>query len=388
MACLKLSYFPQIWKQAQVIAIHKPGKDSSLTSSYRPISLLSSLSKILERVILKRINDHLSDNNILPTEQYGFRQKRSTTHQLNRIVNYIKRKYTINKSSTGMILLDIERAFDRVWHNGLLFKMINYNFPLYLTKIISSFLENRSFYVKLCNSSSQSKSMPFGLPQGAVLSPTLYNVFTADIPKSENCEIALFADDTSFFISSPYANVIRRNLITYSNSLEKYFKKWKVSLNMDKTQAIFFTKRRKLELPGRTIKIFNKNISWQNSAKYLGLILDKKLTFKNHIEAVIEKANKSSRILYPLLNRKSKLNLKNKLLLYKVALRPIITYACPIFGDAAKTHQKKMQTFQNKIIKIILNVPWYTGTNYIHQQANIMLVKEYMEKLNSKFNSQ
>ena len=145
--CMRNSYFPNQWKYAKVIAIHKPGKDPTTPSIYRPISLLSSISKILERVVLYQINDHLDGNNILPKQQFGSRPKFSTVHQLHRIVKQVKTKLKV-KESTGMLLMDVEKAFDRVWHNGLIYKMIKYNFPPRIIKFIYSFLNNRKFHVK------------------------------------------------------------------------------------------------------------------------------------------------------------------------------------------------------------------------------------------------
>lgn len=169
MACLRLSYFPGSWKLAKVIAVPKPGKNPSDPTSYRPISLLSSLSKLYERVLLKRINLHAHVSKIFPPEQFGFRSKHSTTQQLLRIKGEIERKYSRCKTSTGMILIDVEKAFDRVWHAGLIYKMIKFKFPLYIIKVINSFLKNRRYFVEIQKQKSNVKSMRFGVPQGAVL---------------------------------------------------------------------------------------------------------------------------------------------------------------------------------------------------------------------------
>lgn len=385
MACLKLSYFPAKWKKAKVIAIPKSGKNSSDPGNYRPISLLSSLSKLFERIILNRINNHLSDHQILLEEQYGFRSKHSTTHQLKRITQHIKDQYISFKSSTGMILLDVEKAFDRVWHKGLIYKMIEFNFPQYIIKIVYSFLADREFEVYVNGQHSTSRPMPFGCPQGACLSPILYNIFTSDFPKSSECSLALFADDTSYFTSSPFAAVIISKLLRYSNQISAYFNKWKICINSEKTQAIFFTKRRTRELPASTINIFNSHVNFQNNVKYLGLILDKRLSFNNHIDHVIEKTNKKIKVLYSLINRNSKLNINNKLLLYKIVLRPTLTYACPIFNEIAKSHLKKLQIIQSKILKTMLNVPWFTSTEYIHNITEIPLILNHINTLSNNF---
>jgi hypothetical protein len=139
--------------------------------------------------------------------------------------------------------------------------------------------------------------------------------------------------------------------------LGKFFAKWKIKINGDKTQAVYFTKRRKKELPTGPINVFGAQVEWAKEAKYLGAILDKTMTLKQHIEYVTGKVNLMTRILYPLLNKKSQLNKHNKLLLYKQVLRPMMTYACPILENIAKTHLTKLQVTQNKILKMALNLP-------------------------------
>lgn len=383
-ACLKLSYFPESWKKAKVTPIHKVGKDSSLPSSYRPISLLCGISKILERVILNRINRFIEENEVIPPEQFGFRKKRSTTHQLSNLISHVKEKLKA-KMSTGVIMLDVEKAFDRVWHEGLLYKMIKLKFPPHLIKMISSFLKNRSFYVEIFGEKSKIYNLIFGVPQGAVLSPTLYNIFTYDIPKCINTKIALFADDTAFFASSEKVNPIIRALKEHASLISSYMSKWKINLNKAKTQALFITNRRTKELPKAKIKIFDINIKWHSESKYLGMVLEKRMTFKRHIDYVIERANIAVKTLYPLINRKSKLHLKNKLLIYKLAIRPIMTYGCPAFLEIANSHIKKLQIIQNKALRMILNRSRYDKTSTIHEEAEVQPVADFIEKLTTKF---
>jgi hypothetical protein len=156
-------------------------------------------------------------------------------------------------------------------------------------------------------------------------------------------------------------------------------------MNSTKTQATFITRRRKLELPGAKISLMGSEISWQSESKYLGVILDKAITLKPHIDYVIERANVAIRVLYPLINRKSKLDLKNKLLIYKLAIRPILTYACPAMRGTAKSHIKKLQVVQNKTLKMILDVSRYERTTAIHELTEVPMIEEYIGKLTDKF---
>jgi Reverse transcriptase (RNA-dependent DNA polymerase) len=208
-SCVKLSYFPKSWKHANVIPVPKPGKDPSNPSSYRPISLLSSISKIFESVVLKRLLNFITSNNVLPNHQFGFRTAHSAAHQLKRVVknvkdarNSIARGTSRVTLSTGMLLLDNEKAFDSVWQKALLHKLLQRGCDIFLARLIFSFIKGLSFQVSVGSAKSSSHNIPFGVPQGAILSPTLYNIFTSDVPSSDFCGTATFADDSHFCLRS------------------------------------------------------------------------------------------------------------------------------------------------------------------------------------------
>lgn len=385
--CLRLCYFPTSWKSAKVIGIHKPGKPPSSPLSYRPISLLSSLSKVLERIILTRLKLHLELNNIIPSHQHGFRERHSTTTQLRRLVNHIKSGLS-SRLSTGLVLCDIEKAFDKVWHDGLMYKLIAIDTPQYIVRIIKSFLQDRKFTVYVQNKPSMTHEISYGVPQGAVMSPILYNIYTHDIPTHNTCSIAQFADDTAFFISSKFAKTIMKSLEDYARKLHRYFRLWKISINPTKSQAIFYTRRRTRQLPQRNLNIFESEVPWEeNSIKYLGVILDKKLTFKEHTFHILKKSDIAIKALYSLLSRKSRLARDCKLLLYKVAIRPIMTYAAPVFNSMATIHKKRLQIAQNKVLKMILDVPYRTSTDFVHQTTGMAKLSEFMRRLTEDFDN-
>jgi len=390
-ACFRLCYFPDCWKLANVIAIKKPGKNPTDPASYRPISLLSSLSKVLERVILSRLREFVEENNILPPEQHGFVRGRSTLHQLKRLTDHVKAGFALRGNrirSTGMILMDVERAFDRVWHAGLLKKMIDFNCPRYLVSLTHSFLVNREFIVSVEGQRSTSKAIPFGLPQGAVISPTLYNIYIADAPQTIlNCERGFFADDTGLWASAVKYAEINKSLRENFKRYMAYFQKWKISLNVSKTKAIFFTRRRTLERPRIPHLIISRScrVRWESEVKYLGLKLDQKLLFKGHIQYATERVNKAIGMLYPLISRNSALSVDNKLLLYKAVIRPSWSYGCPIYGSAAATNLKRLQIAQNKVLKMCQNLHWRTNTDNVHELAGVEKVNEHILKLTESF---
>ena len=174
-------HFPAIWKRGKVIPILKPRKPSSDPASYRPISLRSTLGKLFERIVADRLKSFTDHQKLLPQEQFGFRKRHSTVSQLARITDYVTHGYNLHKR-TGMVLLDLEKAYNTIWIQGLLYKLITLNLPTYLLFIIKAFLEDRSFTVHLNKASSTHKFPSAGLPQGAVLSTTLFTLFISDIP--------------------------------------------------------------------------------------------------------------------------------------------------------------------------------------------------------------
>ena len=202
-------YFPAVWKTAIVIPVHKPGKPKNEITSYRPVSLLPTLSKIFEKVILTRLQQHTVTDEIIPPFQFGFREGHSTSHQVRRVVNYIKEGFRVKKS-TGMIMLDLTSAFDSVWHDGLIFKLAALNYPRYLISIVNSYITERTFQVKVGSTLSKVEHVPAGVPQGSVVSPELFNIYMADLPIPSECLVAQYADDIALLYSHNVLPVLTR----------------------------------------------------------------------------------------------------------------------------------------------------------------------------------
>ncbi|GFW36435.1 probable RNA-directed DNA polymerase from transposon X-element [Trichonephila clavipes] len=172
---LKFNHFPNNWKEAIIFPINKPDKDPHLASSYRPISLLSTIGKLTESIILHRLKNFINENNILNPNQYGFTNKLSTLHPLLRLTENISEGFQ-KKKSTGAVFLDIQKAFDRVWINGLTFKLITFKIPHPLIHLIHSYLTNRSFRIRINETLSNEHSVSAGCPQGSLLGPMLFNL--------------------------------------------------------------------------------------------------------------------------------------------------------------------------------------------------------------------
>ncbi|GBO37692.1 putative RNA-directed DNA polymerase from transposon BS, partial [Araneus ventricosus] len=336
----KFNYFPKAWKTAVVVPILKPGKDPTQPENYRPISLLSTLSKLTENFILDKLNEHLAENKILCPEQFGFRKSLTTTHQLLRVVEYITSGFEKGEC-TGAVFLDVQKAFDRVWIQGLIHKLIGYKTPPHLLQLLKSYLEERKFAVKIGNSISEAKIMRAGIPQGGKISPVLYSLYVNDIPKTHKTLLGMYADDTAILAKNKNHKYTAAALNQHLAKLDDWFLKWKIALNVNKTEAVYFAKGRRKYKP--IVKIKNQTITWSQQAKYLGVILDEKLTWKNHITTIKTKFRAASRKLFPLIARDSEMNRKYKLLVYTAILRPIITYGFPIWGAAANSNIRMLE---------------------------------------------
>lgn len=377
-----LSYFPTMWKLANLVPIKKPGKPSDITTSYRPISLLNTLSKVAEKIYLRRINDHLNSNNLLINEQFGFRAGHSTATQLARLADTITKGFNLNKH-TGMVLLDIEKAFDTVWHKGLILKLIKMNFPPYLIHLINSYIQDRSFQVIINNIKSTKRKIEAGVPQGSILGPTLFCIFINDFPRVNNVLYSLYADDTAITTQSWRTDTIIKRLKNAAQKIIKYMERWKIKINESKSEAILFTKRRPLLT--KNVNIHGTDISWAQKVKYLGLHMDKRLNFTEHCKQVSQKATASMTTLFPLLNRRSSLSVTNKILLYKSIIRPTLLYASPVWSSTSNANYQKMQVIQNKCLRIAGNYPRCTKISQLHNEMNTELIKVIVHRLTETF---
>lgn len=382
--CNKQCYFPTPWKIAKTIAIPKPGKDPKDPQSYRPIALLSCFSKVYEKTILNKLRINLAEIDPLPKFQFGFRPGHSTSHALKILIKAIRRALRCGKT-VGVIYFDVQKAFDLVWHNGLLYKLIKMGCDRWMIKIIASFLARRQFEVHVGDKHSNRHTTEYGVPQGSVLSPNLYNLFTSDIPDLGDIDISLYADDTAMSGTSRYIKGLCKRLRKAATKLIRYYTKWKIKINPQKTVVCFHSRRKTKQVPPRTLLIGGSNVSVTQNPKYLGVHLDNTLTMKRHIDEAVMKTNNSGRRIYPYLRRFSFATKKLKLKLYKTYVRPVLTYAAPILAGAAQSNLKKLQICQNKYLRIIMNRPRYTRIAELHELLRIETIPEFLNRLTTKF---
>lgn len=381
-AITKLGYFPERWKKSIIIMIPKPGKDHTVPSSYRPISLLSCLSKLFEKCLLTKIVPYLRIHNIIPAHQFGFREKHGTVEQVNRITSEIRTAFEHREYCTA-IFLDVSQAFDRVWLDGLMHK-IRTTLPNNTHKLLKSYLYNRLFAVRCNNAMSDDHVIGAGVPQGSVLGPTLYVLYTADIPTSRRLTTSTFADDTAILSRSRCPMQATTQLATHLLSVGKWLSDWRIKVNEQKCKHVTFTLNRQ-DCPSLTLN--NTVLPKANEVTYLGVHLDRRLTWRKHIEAKKTHLKLKANSLHWLINARSSLSLDYKVLLYNSVLKPIWTYGSQLWGNASNSNIDIIQRAQSKILRTITGAPWYVRNENIQRDLNIPSVRDEIAKIMEKYNS-
>ncbi|KAK9870216.1 hypothetical protein WA026_006301 [Henosepilachna vigintioctopunctata] len=236
----------------------------------------------------------------------------------------IKDKLNIS-TPTGAKFLDVKKAFDKVWHHGLIYKLKREQFPRKLVNIIQIYLHGRTFRVRIGDKLSKGKEVNAGVPQGSVVGPLLYNIYTADIPTPDKCKLAQFADNTELYISRRMKSAVQKGLQEDLQRIRKYFETWKIKVNPNNTVGVYFDHRNRERKPPEVI--YNGHpIAWEKKTKYLGVIMDGNLKFRTQILENIKKARQMQAYLNPLLNEESRMSIENKMKIIKTIIIPGLTY--------------------------------------------------------------
>ena len=352
-SCLRLSYFPTPWKKAVVIVLPKANKSNYLDpSAYRPISLLPILGKVLEKIILNRLQSLAENQNWLNANQHGFRKGKSTVTALEELTSVIRGGFR-KKCFTSCVLLDIKGAFDNAWHPTIIRRLSENNCPNYLIKWINSFLQNRSATLNL-NDHVYETPVGKGCPQGSVLSPFLWNIVVDEalrLPLPDGVKIQAFADDIILTKHGMNATAIQHSLQLACNQMVNWCANNHLSLSAHKTELITFTRKHKT-LSNLKISINNVDIAPKRSVKYLGVTLDEKLTWRTHIDLKfidckrkILELRRFSRLTWGA-NRSCLARLLNGI------VDPMFLYAVPVWIEATKFGwcQTKMRSIQRMIL--------------------------------------
>jgi hypothetical protein len=295
----------------------------------------------LEKLILKHIYPIITENKIIPNSQFRFREKHSTIHQIHRLADTIACSQE-KKQYISAVFLDVSQAFDKVWHPGLLYKLKKFLLPSYYL-LLKSYLNERSFAVSSGTEISNISPILAGVPKVEVLFPTLYNLHIADQPIYPDTSVAEYADDKVIYSTHSDPSTVSTLLQNHLDLLSPWYFQWYTKINESKSVNTTFTLKIQQPPP---ITLNNEIIPNSDTVKYLRLYLDKKLNWAKHIHMTKLKLNQRLSILRSTLSKTSNLNLKSKINLYKLLIKPIWTYGIQLWGAAKNTNINKIQVVQ------------------------------------------
>lgn len=363
-AALSAGYFPQFFKHALIKMLLKQGKQSIHSVNYRPISLLESTGKAFEKILNDKLKNFLHTNNLNNHYQHSYKKNRGTISAL--AITYEKIASTQQEHhQCNVIGRDVSKAFDKVWHEGLKFKICRLQMPRTMTSILCNFLDNRTATVQTNNHKSAPFELKAGVPQGSVLAPTLFNLFTGDVGELVHSNYTAYADDITQIIHyhGPSKEMLKRKTQRAIEELNSFERKWKIKTNNTKFQMVHISKYNPLP-----ITVDNQNIRYTRSAKILGLTL-KGTGITAHIK---DQRNKAYTTLKKL-RRFKKLNPKLKLHLFKALILPIIDYPTIPMNTLKPSNWKKQQAVQNKALRWINGdvPPYETTIKELHTKYNL-----------------
>ena len=355
--CIDKHVFPTAWKVARVCPVPKIDHPKDV-SEYRPISVLCILSKVFERVILTQLCNHIESHASYNHTQSGFRKGHSTNTLLLKLRDDIKRAMNTSEVTIA-VLLDFSKAFDTIDHLTLLRKLHNMNFSVHSLKLIHSYLSERKQYVQVDDKSSSTQLNIFGVPQGSILGPVLFNLYIVDLIDNIDCNSLQYADDSTL-----YQHCKPNNLNTCTEKIENDLQTvsdWALTnslvFNNDKTKYMVFSsqqlsKRHSLTKEDKCKLIHNdKQIGRVKSTKILGVHFDENLTWITHVNSII----KSSYATLRCLRRFKRFTpYKVRKTLAETLILSSLRYCTPVFSQLPKYLIQRLQRTQNTVAGYVL----------------------------------
>jgi exonuclease III len=380
-AALNTGIFPNRLKYAIIKPIFKKGNKQDV-SNYRPISLLTTFSKVFEKIIYNRLYNHFEINGILSQEQFGFRKQHTIEQAAFSLINSTLTALN-NKQIAGGIFCDLQKAFDCVNHRILLEKLRFYGIHGKFFALIESYLTNRYQKVTLNSntnmmSSSNWVKLRCGVPQGSIIGPLLFLIYINDLPSivGKNNNIVLYADDTSLTITDTNRDDFFYQINKMLKELDNWFDANLLKLNFHKTHYMEFKTRKQLNYNVQVLHNSNCIIN-ASVTKFLGLLIDETLTWNQHVQQLIKKMTTAS---YALRSVKHSLPIETLKIIYYASVHSIMSYGIIFWGTA--TGANKVFLTQKKILKIIYNIRPRDSSREIFKQNQIFtLYSQYIYSL-------
>lgn len=368
--CVEYGIFPRSLKIGRVVPIHKKG-DKLKVCNYRPITVLSCLSTLFEKLLHKRLHNFISP--ILCSKQFGFRTNHNTSHaMLNLLINYHS---TILSNEIGCsIYLDLQMAFDTVNHTILLKKLYGYGVRGKPHDLFTSYLLDRKQYVSHPEKDSSMETIVCGVPQGLVLGPLLFTIYLNDLVNSTNFSVTLFADDTCLYASSSSYSQLCHLVSTEMQQVNLWMEVNKLTINPSKTQMLLINTKAYsyIDLPPFLI-LNNTPITPITEAKYLGLVIDDKLSWKPLVKQLCSKLSRSVGILSKIRHFLPKSVLRS---VYFSIIQCHLQYGIIFWGLTFKTEIRKVVVLQNKAIRMILGAKLDENLSPYYKALKILKVED------------
>lgn len=368
-SCILDCVFPDNWKISRVIPLPKK-QDASSYNDLRPISILPVLSKVLEKIMNAQIRKYLDHYGSLPQNQSGFRPGFSCVTTLLNITDDIIKAIDMDKT-TALILIDYSKAFDTIDHELLISILHFVGFSEDATKLIRSYIQNRVQFVETNNGQSSKETVTCGVPQGSILGPLLFNLYTCNLSSCLHyCKAQLYADDTQIYLSFfPNDNVQAKNIINEDlKRLVAFSEKHKLNINALKSSVMLFGKYKDQIEPDFHITVGDKVLQCSKSAKNLGLIFDTELRFKPHVNKCIQKAYATLKMLFPnrhLLSQGLKIKLTDTLVLSH------FNYCDTVYGPCLdKLDIIRIEKVQKSCLRFIYGIRKYEHITHKLKDAN------------------
>ncbi len=381
----KSGYFPSLWRDACIIPIPKPGKDSTVPNNYRPISLTSCMCKTLERMVTTRLMWYLEKHQLLTDIQSGFRKQRSTVDHLIRLEAYIRDTFA-RKEHAVTVFFDLEKAYDTAWNYGALRDLNKMGLRGRLPQFIANFLKNRKFKVKLGQTFSEYYEQEEGFPQGSILSIILFLIKINSIKECLRAETdgSLFVDDFAMSFRGKNMNLIERHLQHRVDALQTWADKNGFKFSTTKTVCVHFCNKRRVCHDPKLL-LNNNVIPVVKETKFLGLTFDSRLSFIPHIKKLKTKCQKALNLIRVVSAHDWGADRQTKIMLYRSLVRSRLDYGSMVYGSARPSYLKMLEPIQNQGLRISLNAFRTSPSDSLHVEANELPLDIRRNKLSMQY---